>query len=69
MICPTSKVEYFFERDWTGIGDLPVGQPQGWVERLARRSSASEGSSDTYRVIVGWVVLMPEGGAKEDQYK
>jgi hypothetical protein len=29
MICPTSKVEYFFERGWTAIGDLPVGHDTG----------------------------------------
>jgi hypothetical protein len=25
MICPTGKVEYFFEKGWTAFFDLPVG--------------------------------------------
>ena len=33
LIWVCDEAEYFYVKGWTGISDLPAGQPQGWVER------------------------------------
>jgi hypothetical protein len=38
LIWVSDGAEYFYKKGWTGISDLPAGQP-GWVERRAIQPS------------------------------
>jgi hypothetical protein len=62
MICPTSKVEYFFEKGWTLIcptgGNLPAGHSMAdkplalamtWMARGTRLSVKAQGPSTSLR--------------------